>query len=792
MSVVYSDTPGQRLGDRRPQFVGWVGAGLLLVAFTVALRAIPDSAEHVARYVDDLGQLAAAALAAAFSFQAAHRSQDRLRWSWLATAIGATGWALGEAVWSYYELVDDTQTPFPSLADLGYLLFPVGAVLGLWLFPTTGGRATQLRRLLDGCIVVASLAAVSWATTLGTVVRAGGSSEFGFIVSLCYPLSDILIVSMVVSAVARPTRHRGVVVLLGASLTAMAVADSGFSYLTSEGIYRTGDPIDIGWVAAFLLVALAAWTCSTRARNAGATEADRAEPASVTLLPYVPLTVALAVVVVSTLRGQTFDAVEAISVGLAMAIVMGRQYLAFRDNRGLLDELAQRERQLHQQAFHDQLTGLANRALFLDRVEHALALRLRELRPLAILFCDLDDFKAVNDTVGHGAGDELLIRVAERLRGVLRAGDTLARLGGDEFAVLIEDGFDPVGVGARIVETLRDPFTLECGELAIGVSVGVTELTGDQANPTRDALLAQADIAMYMAKRRGKGQIRLYQSDMVLPDTADLRLRDPLLRAVREGSIVAAYQPIVLIDGGEVAGFEALARWSHQGVPIEPSTFIPLAARIGVMAELTDQMIDQACGQLARWHRDLGHRRLGVSVNVTPSLINDRTFPRRVAAIVARHQIPPRRLTLEITEEALLGDLPVVREVTRALAEVGVLLSLDDFGTGYSSLLHLQQIPLSAVKLDQRFIRNIDRDPDAERFLAALLTLGRDLGLMVIAEGVERPEQAAILERLACAYGQGYLYSRPKLPAALDGILRIGANQLVDTGLTNISSVTQV
>jgi diguanylate cyclase (GGDEF)-like protein len=759
----------------------WAGAVLVLLTFAALLEGVPDNAAHVARYVDDLGQLVGAALAAGCSFWAAHRSQGRLRRSWIAIGIGAAGWAAGEVVWSYYELVDNTQTPFPSLADVGYLMFPIGAVVGLWLFPTTGGRGIALRRLLDGCIIVASLVAVSWATTLGTVVRAGSSSQFGFIVSLAYPLSDILIVAMAVSVVSRPTHQRGVVVLLGASLTAMAVADSGFSYLTTTGAYHTGPPVDLGWFAAFQLIALAAWTCASRSSTGAAAEADaqsqaaRAEPAAVTLLPYVPLSVALAVVVLRTLQGQKFDAVEAVALGLAIAIVLGRQYLAVRDNRGLLDELARREQQLHQQAFHDQLTGLANRALFLDRVEHALALRLRELRPLAILFCDLDDFKAVNDTVGHGAGDELLIRVAERLRGVLRAGDTLARLGGDEFAVLVEDGVDPVGVASRIVETLHFPFALESGELAIGVSVGVTELTGEQANPTRDALLAQADIAMYMAKRRGKGQIQLYQSDMILPDTADLRLRDPLLRAVRNGAVIAAYQPIVRIDGGEVTGFEALARWSHDGVPIEPSTFIPLAARIGIMPELTDQMIEQACAQLADWHRRLGHHRLGVSVNVTPSLINDRTFPDRVAAIMARHLIPPRRLTLEITEEALLGDLSVVRDVTGALGEIGVLLSLDDFGTGYSSLLHLQQIPLGSVKLDQRFIANIDRDPAAERFLAALLTLGRDLGLMVIAEGVERPEQATTLKRLACLYGQGYLYSRPMFPAGLDALLGIEA-----------------
>jgi diguanylate cyclase len=236
---------------------------------------------------------------------------------------------------------------------------------------------------------------------------------------------------------------------------------------------------------------------------------------------------------------------------------------------------------------------------------------------------------------------------------------------------------------------------------------------------------------------------------------------------------MAAYQPIVRIDGGEVTGFEALARWDHDGESIEPTEFIPLAARIGVIPELTEHMIEQACAQLADWSRRLGHHRLGVSVNVAPSLINDRDFPNRVAAIMARHSIPARHLTLEITEEALLGDLPVVREVTRHLGEVGVLLSLDDFGTGYSSLLHLQQIPLSSVKIDQGFMANIDRDPAAERFLAALLTLGSDLGLMVIAEGVEREEQAASLKRLGCIYGQGFLYSRPAFPTAFDAILGI-------------------
>ena len=758
----------------------WVLAGLAFAAFVGVLETVPQSSAHVARAVDDLGQLAVAALAAVCSFRAAYRHHDRLRQSWIATAVGAAGWAIGEAIWSYYELIAGRQTPFPSFADMGYLMFPVGAALGLWLFPTTGDTVVRLRRLMDGGMIVASLVVISWATTLGAVVRTRSDSTFSFVVSLAYPLSDLLLVSMAVITVARPTRHRGVVILLGASLTAMAVADSGFSYLTAVGKYRTGNPFDLGWFAAFLLLALAAGTRSAAPDTASDTDHAPAEPASVTLLPYVPSLLAFAVVGVRTTQGNGVDAVEVVSLGIAMAIVMGRQYLTMRDNRRLLDELGRRGEQLHQQAFHDQLTGLANRALFLDRVEHALALRLRELRPLALLFCDLDNFKTVNDTVGHAAGDELLVRVAERLRGVLRPSDTVARLGGDEFAVLLEDGMEPLGVAARIVETMHVPFALESGELAIGVSVGVAELTGEQDNPTRDALLAQADIAMYTAKRSGKGQLKLYRSSMFLPEATDLRLRDPFLRAVRNGSIQAAYQPIVKIDGAEVVGFEALARWDHEGSPIEPAEFLPLAGRIGAMGELTEHMIEQACSQLAGWSHQLGHRRLSVSVNVAPSLIIDRQFPQQVAEIMTRHSIPAGQLILEITEEALLDDLPVVRDVTRELGEIGVLLSLDDFGTGYSSLLHLQKIPLNSVKIDRAFMANIDHDPAAERFLSALLTLGRDLGLIVIAEGVERPEQAATLQRLGCLFGQGFLYSRPKLPVDLADVLS-GAHQLPAT-----------
>jgi diguanylate cyclase (GGDEF)-like protein len=444
-----------------------------------------------------------------------------------------------------------------------------------------------------------------------------------------------------------------------------------------------------------------------------------------------------------------------------LAALLGQTLHADRLRAEALDREAELQRS-------DQLTGLPNRAMFLHCMARALDRHRRDLRPLAVLLFDLDDFKAVNDTFGHASGDRLLVRVADRLRGALRPADTLARLSGDEFALLVEDGADPVAMAGRVVGAFQEPFTVEGTPITISASVGVAELGPGAEVADVDMLLAHADAAMCSAKHLGKGRLAVYDPIMSRTRTRELQLRDLLRQAIADGVIEAVYQPIVELASGRVIAFEALARWRHDGQVVDPSVFVPIAARSGLLPDLTDHMMWLAAAQLDRWSTALGHRQLQIGVNVPPTLISHVDFPARVAACIRHYQLAPGQLVLEITEDALLVDPNAAREVTSQLRKIGAILALDDFGSGYSSLLHLQQISPRSVKIDRCFARDLDTNPATERFMAALLALCRDLGLRVIVEGVERAAQADVLRRLGCSHAQGYLFGRPARPEEID------------------------
>jgi diguanylate cyclase (GGDEF)-like protein/PAS domain S-box-containing protein len=450
------------------------------------------------------------------------------------------------------------------------------------------------------------------------------------------------------------------------------------------------------------------------------------------------------------------------------------------------------EAQLQHNAFHDALTGLANRALFADRLEHALARTDRHATPVAVLFVDLDDFKAVNDGAGHSAGDDLLVAVAERLRRVLRPSDTIARLGGDEFAVLIEDAADPARTAAtadRLLAALSEPFPGAAGDEQVRVTASVGIATGAAGQHDAAELLRHADVAMYAAKEAGKGRSAIFAPDMDSAIIGQLRLKAELARAVEQGEFVVHYQPTVELESGRLSGVEALVRWEHptRGL-VPPLDFIPLAEQTGLIVPIGRFVLREACRQMSAWHRDFTTRPpMTVSVNLSARELDEPGLVGSVREALEDAQLDPAHLVLEITETLLLVDLPTTVGTLLELRALGVRLAVDDFGTGYSSLAYLENLPVDILKIDKSFVDRIAdqagslplEDGGAQRsvMVSAISQLAHALSLQMVAEGIEAPEQVTTLRGLDCQYGQGYYFARPLTPDALGDLLHRQADE---------------
>jgi diguanylate cyclase (GGDEF)-like protein len=419
---------------------------------------------------------------------------------------------------------------------------------------------------------------------------------------------------------------------------------------------------------------------------------------------------------------------------------------------------------LRQQAFHDTMTDLANRALFMDRLEHALTRRERHDESLAVMFLDLDDFKEINDSLGHMAGDELLARVADRLKLVLRASDTAARFGGDEFAILVEETADPedtIRVAERVVSVFKPRFVVAGREVTISASVGVAVTASRDISA--EELVGQADVAMYRAKVKGKDTYEIFQPGMQDVVARRLEVRTDLERAIDRHELVVLYQPIVDITTSTPVGVEALVRWKHpRWGMVVPAEFIGIAEETGMIRELGLHVLEEACRQWQEWQVELiDEPAFTVSVNVSPRQLRDPSFVSEVWRILTRAGLPPSHLTLEITESFMVDDPVSARDRLRELKALGVRISMDDFGTGYSSLASLQDLPLDILKIDKLFVDHVAEDPRRTAFAQAIIRMGKTLGLGLIAEGVETAEQAERLQSLGCRFAQGFYFSRP-------------------------------
>jgi diguanylate cyclase (GGDEF)-like protein len=443
-----------------------------------------------------------------------------------------------------------------------------------------------------------------------------------------------------------------------------------------------------------------------------------------------------------------------------------------------LAELSRLKEQLRYQAYHDPLTDLPNRALFVEQVGARLARQdMDGRRPVVILF-DLDDFKTVNDTLGHAAGDELLVLVAERIRGCVRETDLAARLGGDEFAVLLDDDpslADSAKFAKRLIDELSTTFLIHNQDAVVGVSVGIAMRRAD--DQTADELLRNADVAMYTAKSEGKRRFAVFDPSVHAAIIARHELSSELTRALGRGELVVHHQPIVALTTGQTVGVEALVRWRHpvRGL-VRPDEFIGLAEESGAIVQLGRHVMAEAAREVVEWNRQTDGRRLYLSVNVSVVQLQQPDFLEAVNEAIAESGLEPSQLVLEITETAMFRDTRETIRKLEWLRELGVRIAIDDFGTGYSSLTYLRRFPADILKIAKEFVGPPDHHSEEWVFTASMITLGKMLGLVTIAEGIEQPGQLARLRDLGCEYGQGYLFAIPvpigELAAALRSSVR--------------------
>jgi diguanylate cyclase (GGDEF)-like protein/PAS domain S-box-containing protein len=442
-----------------------------------------------------------------------------------------------------------------------------------------------------------------------------------------------------------------------------------------------------------------------------------------------------------------------------------------------ISERKEFEEQLAHQAFHDTVTDLANRALFRDRVIHAIERQERDQKPVSVLFMDLDDFKTINDSMGHAAGDHVLREVGERLRGCLRAADTAARLGGDEFAILLEDGGDgiqAVDVADRVMELLQAPLMIDDKEVFVRASVGIAIADGSHLGEEgAEELLRNADVAMYMAKEKGKGRYQMFEPAMHDTALKRLELKADLQRALEHEEFILHYQPVIELESGSISGVEALVRWMHpvRGM-VPPLDFIPLAEETGLIAPIGRWVLHTACRAAKKLQEEFpSDPPLHMAVNLSARQLARAEIVDEVREILVETALDPSTLIIEITESVMMQDMELSIARLTELKQLGVQLAIDDFGTGYSSLNYVRRFPVDILKVDKSFIDEVSAGGEASALTAAVIELAGILNLKPVAEGIERADQLQRLLELKCDLGQGYFFAKPMVGSDLQALL---------------------
>ena len=834
------------------------------------------------------------------------RNRPKYALPWWLFAFGFFLYWLGDVyTYSYPQLILHHEVPFPSIGDAIYLTVYPAQMLGLLLLVRRRSPRRNRNTLIDAAILTLGLSLLSWVLQIAPYIHDGSLELLPKLVSVAYPLGDILLLAGVIRLVLDAGRRRPAFYLLSASIVSLLCTDFVYGVMTLDNVYHHQLLLDLGWFSYQLLWGTAALHPSmvaldepvesrgeaklTPLRLGLLTGASLIAPvciflkelhrgdldliviicASVILFGFVVMRMVglvllqersaererafaeekarltaeiqrrsseerfaslvqhssdLITVVGSDatityqspscehvlgyapqeLLGTRFDRIVAkedagrllrlLADGAAYARRDGqviectlrhrdgglRQFEILHTNL-LADEHVQGivlnardiserkafEEQLAHQAFHDPVTNLPNRALFVERVRHAIGRARREQRELGVIFLDIDDFKTINDSLGHGAGDAALIDVAKRLSASIRTSDTAARFGGDEFVVLLEDldsTQTAVDVAERVLEDLRQPLMVAGKELVVRGSIGISILEGTSAAGA-DELIRDADAAMYIAKRDGKGGYRLFEPEMHAGVLARLELRADLQRALENGQFELHYQPIVRLADGHVAGMEALLRWHHpeRGLVV-PGDFIPFAEETGLIVPIGRWVLREACRQAVsvqrQWSQSGAEGSLYMCVNLSVKQLQHSDVISDVEDALGESGLEPQLLTLEITESMLIDDPDIAVVKLKELRALGVRVAMDDFGTGYSSLSYLSRFPVDVIKMDRSFLRP-DTTREAIDLSSAVVALGSSLALEVVAEGIELDEQLSRLRDLGCELGQGFHFAHP-------------------------------
>ena len=678
-------------------------------------------------------------------------------WAWRCIAAGL---AMNVSANVYYTLVitPAADPPYPSWADVLYLAYYPWVYAGVVLLARARVRHFHPSMWLDGIVGGLGAAAIALATALGPLLQVSDGQLDAVLTNMAYPVGDLLLLVLLFGTCAvLGLRADRALLWLGGGLSLTMAADTAFLLQDSAGTYTEGGVLDLTWMLSVVLTAAGAHSRrrppATPRDGEGEGDGDGAARIGWRVLAVPGAANAASLVLLTVGWGHRLPLAAGVCAAGCSLVAAVRAILTFHEIRDLPEA--------RRQARTDELTGLANRRALSDRCDHLLASPQGE--PMALLLLDLDGFKEVNDSLGHHAGDQLLTMVGQRLTPAIPPGGLLVRLGGDEFAAVLADtDLDrALAVATALREHLATPFTVDTVSLHVRASIGVA--TGPVPAATRSELLRCADVAMYQAKTAADGEVAVFVPDPGTATGERLRTMEEFRVALADGQLIVYLQPQIDLATGRAVGAEALVRWEHprRGL-LPPAAFLDHVDRAGLQRPLADAVLDLSLTAAARWWN--GGIHIPVSVNLSPANVTDLELPAKLAAAAARHALPLRALTVELTEHTLMNDPGRARQVLLQLGELGVGVSIDDYGTGYSSLAYLRHLPADELKLDRAFTADLDSDPHAAAIVRHTVALAHDLGLRLVAEGIESAEVGSTLAALGCDIGQGYHIARP-MPA---------------------------